>query len=233
MPKRTRVDELAPEPSLEELNLSAHPESVQALSKEALEAYNAGERAKGVVYLGRVPPGMKPAKIRHLLSRYGEVGRLYLAPEDPAVFRRRVASGGSRKLQFVEGWVEFLDKRVARATAETIHNTAMGESAVGKAKRDYFASELWNIKYLRHFKWHHLTEKVAYERRIRAVKLRAQMAKAKKEAEAYLTRVDQAKGLDAMKERKREAGLSVSDAPRRQFRQKVTLHGETGEGGEE
>ena len=199
------------------------------LSKEALEAFNAAERAKGVVYLGRVPPGMKPAKIRHLLSRYGEIGRLYLAPEDPAVFRRRVTSGGSRKLQFVEGWVEFLDKHIARATALTIHNTAMGDAAVGKAKRDFFSSELWNVKYLKHFKWHHLTEKVAYERRIRAMKLRTQMAKAKKEAEAYLVRVDQAKGIEAMKARRREAQADVDDAPRRQFKQISAILGEGGE----
>jgi len=26
--------------------------------------------------------------------------------------------------------------------------------------RGFYASDLWNIKYLRHFKWHHLTEKI-------------------------------------------------------------------------
>jgi ESF2/ABP1 family protein len=33
------------------------------------------------VYISRVPPFMKPAKIRHLLSQHGEIGRIYLAPE--------------------------------------------------------------------------------------------------------------------------------------------------------
>ena len=155
------------------------------------------------MYLGRVPPGMKPLKVRHLLSRYGEVGRLYLAPEDPAVYKRRLAAGGSRALQFTEGWVEFLDKRVARATAATIHNTPMEGTGLGSSKRDKFGGELWNIQYLRHFKWHHLTEKVAYERRLRAVKLRGQLAVAKKEADAYLGRVDQSKAMEAMQEKRR------------------------------
>ena len=35
----------------------------------------------GVVYLSRLPPFMKPAKIRNIFSQYGEVGRLYLQPE--------------------------------------------------------------------------------------------------------------------------------------------------------
>lgn len=39
----------------------------------------AGKR--GVCYLSRIPPHMKPLKLRHLLSQFGEVLRIYLAPE--------------------------------------------------------------------------------------------------------------------------------------------------------
>ena len=35
----------------------------------------------GIVYLSRIPPYMKPAKVRHLFSRHGAVGRVYLQPE--------------------------------------------------------------------------------------------------------------------------------------------------------
>ena len=35
----------------------------------------------GIVYLSSVPPFMKPHKVRHLLSPYGSVGRVYLQPE--------------------------------------------------------------------------------------------------------------------------------------------------------
>ena len=35
----------------------------------------------GIVYLSRVPPYMKPSKVRHLFSRHGVVGRVYLQPE--------------------------------------------------------------------------------------------------------------------------------------------------------
>ena len=31
--------------------------------------------------LRKWPPSQKPQKLRHMLSQYGEVGRLYLAPE--------------------------------------------------------------------------------------------------------------------------------------------------------
>lgn len=36
---------------------------------------------RGVVYLSRIPPHMKPLKLRHLLESFGEVLRIYLAPE--------------------------------------------------------------------------------------------------------------------------------------------------------
>lgn len=41
----------------------------------------------GVCYLSRIPPHMKPLKLRHLLSRYAAIGRIYLAPEGKPVRR--------------------------------------------------------------------------------------------------------------------------------------------------
>ena len=37
------------------------------------------------VYLSRIPPYMKPIKITQLLGKYGELGRVYLAPEGALV----------------------------------------------------------------------------------------------------------------------------------------------------
>lgn len=36
----------------------------------------------GLIYLSRIPPGMGPGKVKHLLSQFGEVGRIYLARAD-------------------------------------------------------------------------------------------------------------------------------------------------------
>lgn len=41
------------------------------------------EPKKGVVYISRVPPFMSVAKLRDYMSQFGEVGRIYLTPEDP------------------------------------------------------------------------------------------------------------------------------------------------------
>ena len=54
---------------------------VKPLTKEALAAFKAAQDRAGVVYISRIPPGMRPAKVRHLMSAYGEVGRVYLQQE--------------------------------------------------------------------------------------------------------------------------------------------------------
>ena len=35
----------------------------------------------GIIYLSRIPPYMKPLKVRQMFSEYGEVGRIFLQPE--------------------------------------------------------------------------------------------------------------------------------------------------------
>lgn len=54
---------------------------VKPLTPEALEKFRAAQEKTGVVYISRIPPGMRPTKVRHLMSQHGEVGRVYLQPE--------------------------------------------------------------------------------------------------------------------------------------------------------
>jgi len=70
---------------------------------------------------------MKPMKVKSLLSHFGEIGRIFLSPEDPKVYARRVRFGGNKKRNFEEGWVEFKSKKVARLVAETLNATIIGE----------------------------------------------------------------------------------------------------------
>ncbi len=55
----------------------------------------------------------------------------------------------------MEGWVEFADKRDAKMVAERVNGTLVG----GK-KRSFYHDDMWTIKYLKGFKWRHLTEKL-------------------------------------------------------------------------
>ena len=142
----------------------------------------------GVVYLSRVPPYMKAQKVRHLLSQYGELGRIYLTPEDPAIRKKRKAMGGNKKQSFVDGWIEFADKSVAKRVAKTLNATPIG----GKST-SFYSSDLWNLKYLSKFKWNHLTEKVAYDNQVRKQKLLAEIAQAKRERDFYMDKAEEHK----------------------------------------
>lgn len=76
----------------------AQPKKVQGpINMKKLSSFKDKLERTGVVYMSRVPPYMKAQKIRHLLSDYGEIGRIYLTPEDPAIRKKRKAMGGNKK----------------------------------------------------------------------------------------------------------------------------------------
>jgi ESF2/ABP1 family protein len=62
------------------------PKIVKPLTPEALAAFQAAQEKAGVIYISRIPPGMQPTKVRHLMSQYGEVGRVYLQKEGTMIF---------------------------------------------------------------------------------------------------------------------------------------------------
>ena len=195
---------------------------------------------KGVIYISRIPPNMRPQKVRHLLSEYGEVGRVYLAAEDAAVRRGKRQSAtnavnssssqnnNKKKLaarapkRFTEGWVEFEDKDDAKRVA-----AALNGQPVGGRPRSNHRHDLWCLKYLKGFKWDDLTEEVAAQNAARESRLAAEASAAARERDFYLSRVDEARGREAVRkrreakaEREREGeeggaggGVSASVAP--------------------
>jgi len=145
---------------------------------------------------------MTPTKIKSLLSDFAEVTRVYLVEEDASVRKRRKKEyGGSGGKRYIEGWVEFASKRKAKHIAASLNMTP-----ISNQKRNPHYGTLWNLKYLYKFKWSHLTEKVAYERRVREQKLRVEMMQARRENAAYVEMVETGKKLDKIEERKRKRG---------------------------
>ncbi|XP_048347684.1 activator of basal transcription 1 [Sphaerodactylus townsendi] len=141
----------------------------------------------GIIYLGHIPPRFRPRHVRNLLSGYGEVGRIFLQPEEQFI-RKKKKKAGSNAKNFTEGWVEFQDKRVAKLVAASLHNTPMGVR-----KRSRFHHDLWNMKYLHRFRWTHLSERLAYERQVRQQRMRAEVSQAKRETNFYLQNVEKSK----------------------------------------
>ncbi|XP_037335700.2 activator of basal transcription 1 isoform X2 [Pungitius pungitius] len=159
----------------------------------------------GVIYLGHIPPRLRPKHLRNLLSVYGEIGRIFLQPEDSQV-RRRKKKSGLRRCDFTEGWVEFRDKRVAKKVAASLHNSPMGTK-----NRQRFSSDLWCIKYLHRFQWTHLSERLAYEQTVLQQRLRTEVSQAKRETNFYLSNVDKSAHLDLVRRKRQRDGQQVEE----------------------
>jgi ESF2/ABP1 family protein len=155
----------------------------------------------GVIYLSRIPPFMKPAVLRSLLTPYGAVGRVFMTPEPAASRTQRLRGGGTRRKLFLDGWVEFLSKKDAKFVAENLNAQTMG----GK-KRGRWHDEVWNVKYLSGVKWAHLVEQIQNENAERTARLRVEIAKGKKENERFLENVERGKMLGGMEAKRKAKG---------------------------
>lgn len=215
----------------DERNEIRRPKKIHKLSLKVTEDFNKKLKKRGVIYIARVPPRMTPSKLKSLLSDFGEVTRIFLVEEDASKRkRRRKEFGNSGGKRYVEGWIEFSNKRKAKHVAQSLNL-----SPISNFKRNPHYGTLWNLRYLHKFRWSHLTEKVAYERRVREQKLKVEMMQARRENAAYVEMVETGKKLDKIEERKRKRnggetigyGQKKNGSGKRKYYQKQTLSTDT------
>ncbi|XP_076132253.1 activator of basal transcription 1 [Alosa pseudoharengus] len=159
----------------------------------------------GIVYIGHIPPRLRPRYLRTMLGAYGEIGRIFLMPESRMV-RRKKKKSGSNASNFTEGWVEFRDKRIAKRVAITLNNTP-----IGNRKKSRFAADLWSMKYLHRFNWCHLSERLAYEQTVYHQRMRTEITQAKKETNFYLASVEKSQTLDKIRKKKEKKGEKMEE----------------------
>jgi ESF2/ABP1 family protein len=184
--------------------------------KSVLRAEKAA-RKSGVVYISRVPPFMKPHTLKHFLEEHAPkgLGRIFLTPEDHTRYLQRKKSGGNKKKSFTDGWVEFVSKNDAKAAASILNGNIMG----GK-KGNYYHDDLWNLKYLKGFKWSHLTEQIAAENAEREARLREEIRRTRKENKAFVEDIERGKALEGMDNKRKAKGSSTTTKrPEREFQQ--------------
>lgn len=159
----------------------------------------------GIVYLGHIPPRVRPKHVRNMLAVHGEIGRVFLQSEDHSI-KRKKRKAGCKGSRYVEGWVEFRDKRVAKRVAATLHNTPMTNR-----KRSHLSSDLWCIKYLHRFQWCHLSERLAYEQTVYHQRMRTEISQAKRETNFYLASVEKSQTLDRLRKKRAKKGEVVEE----------------------
>ncbi|KAJ8371164.1 hypothetical protein SKAU_G00111920 [Synaphobranchus kaupii] len=189
--------------SEDELEIEEESDGMQGDDDE--EESTRKKSTPGIIYLGHIPPRLRPKHVRNMLTSYGEIGRIFLQPEDHSVKRKKKKTG-SKARSFTEGWVEFRDKRIAKKVAASLHNTPMGAR-----KRNRFSDDLWCIKYLHKFHWCHLSERLAYELTVRQQRLRTEISQAKRETNFYLANVEKSQNLDKLRKKRQRKGEAVEE----------------------
>ncbi|KAF3158776.1 RNA-binding ATPase activator esf2 [Orbilia oligospora] len=218
-------------PSTQNLNIT-DPTQLKRLTPAQLAISKTTLKKTGVIYLSRIPPYMSPPQIRHLLTPFGTINRIFLSPEPPHIYQKRIKNGGNKKRQFTEGWLEFAKKKDAKWCAESLN-----AQQVGGKKGGWWYDDVWNLKYLSGFKWGDLTEQIANENAARQARLRAEISQATRENKTYIRNVERAKMVENMqaaaKEKRKaadigdggatDAAANEKDKIRRTFKQRTAV----------
>lgn len=72
--------ETAPDEENAKLKKKEKKKKKKASSKDA-------EKKRGVCYMSRIPPHMDHVKLRHILSQFGDIQRIFLAPQGLSLSR--------------------------------------------------------------------------------------------------------------------------------------------------
>jgi ESF2/ABP1 family protein len=181
-------------------------EGPSSMKPRKLHAAPNKKAKRGIIYLPCIPEGksmfrhlsiksnvfstgLNPRNARSILSRFGEIDRIYFVPSR---MRKGIA------FAYKEGWIEFLKKRIAKEVAFNLNGTP-----IQSKRKCQLVGQVWTMKYLHRFKWHNLSEDMNYERHTRDQRMQLEMGNVRKESEFF------AKQMDELKRRKRK-GLEIN-----------------------
>ena len=140
-------------------------------------------RRSGVLYMSRVPIGMRIIDIRKLLEDYG-IQRCYFVP-----YKKKLQNVDGKRVQaYKEGWIEFEDKIYAKLAEYQLNGKPIGGN-----KKCIYRDELWNLKYLHKFKWNDLVESMTLEKKIQEKELKIEIAQSKRENDFIIKNYEKSK----------------------------------------
>ena len=140
-------------------------------------------RRSGVLYMSRVPIGMRIIDIRKLLDDYG-IQRCYFVP-----YKKKLQNVDGKRVQaYKEGWIEFEDKIYAKLAEYQLNGKPIGGN-----KKCIYRDELWNLKYLHKFKWNDLVESMTLEKKIQEKELKIEIAQSKRENDFIIKNYEKSK----------------------------------------
>jgi len=157
-----------------------------------------------VVCAEQVPKFMQYTTFRQYFSKFGEIGRIFMQPEDASVYKRRVARGGSQKKNFSTAWLEFADAQVAKKVVQVLNGNKVG------GKHKFWHDDVWHLRYLEDFEWRHLHERQVYLKAVRSDMFKNKYNQLKKMSQFYTERVEE-KRARTRKQLKKAAAIDDSE----------------------
>ncbi|KAF1742103.1 hypothetical protein MXB_2604 [Myxobolus squamalis] len=183
----------------------------------------------GVIYLSNLPDGIKPLSIRQLLSKYGEIGRIFLKKDSDIddLSNKKLKSKG----RYIEGWVEFVNKKIAKHVSKFLNSSNMGsfnnQLPAGIKKRHKYYDYTWNIRYLPGFEWSGVNHGHGLEPGSYSKRKTHEIIKTKKEVKFYLEKADKDRLLNkivAQREQKNPGRAQKSSRTVKYTKNKNIIH---------
>jgi ESF2/ABP1 family protein len=156
------------------------------------------QKKRGVVFLSRLPTGMKPSQLKQYMMEYGKVQRMWCVPIDKTGKKATVRMP-------MEAWIEFKSRKRARRVAE-----ALNVSPIGRGR---FRDELWNIKYLKGFTWQDLMNQQLHHKKLRDQRLRQRVEHAKRAVNFYLDQKEKQESEEKKSKKRKKPAADDDEAP--------------------
>ena len=191
--KRKESEEGNEEKEENEIDINQEGDNIQE-NELTVEELREKIRRSGILYMSRVPVGMKISDLRKYLDEYG-MERCYFVP-----LKQKVVNNEGKKVQaYKEGWIEFNDKIYAKLAEYQLNGREIGGN-----KKCPYKDELWNLKYLHKFKWNDLMDNLTMEKKIQEKKLKMEIAQSKRENDFILKNYEKSKKLLKKKKEREE-----------------------------
>mmetsp|Transcript_50004 Transcript_50004/g.83284 ORF Transcript_50004/g.83284 Transcript_50004/m.83284 type:complete len:452 (+) Transcript_50004:45-1400(+) len=145
---------------------------------------------KGVIFICSVPFGCTSIQIKKIFSEFGTVTNVHL--EAAKNEHGQVKKIQNKWTQFTEAWVEFKDKKIAKQVVELLNETRIPKKYVNNRLA---RSHIWNLKYLKGFGWHHLTEYKNTIRTLQRKKYEMKIADAHRQSAYFEAQLSRAKKM--------------------------------------
>lgn len=138
----------------------------------------------GILYFSRIPKDMRPNEIRIFFTRFGPIFRqkfVVAATNTKRAQMLRKKIGKNKALQFKEGWLEFTNFKDAKDAAEQTNSEQVDVKRTRRA-----SGEMWHVRCLpRGYRWEDLVTEMEGEKRLRRMKLQAELQREREINEAY------------------------------------------------